>query len=218
VEAVVKDGEGLSLAAHKVLLLMLLKAGGDAWQDREFTISKAELRGSHNSNDRLNRVLTELRSVQLSLAVQEGGRISDWAGPIVAITKTDRDDDARAVVRWRFSEIVREALRQSQAYAEMLASVIMPMESGYSLRLYALGCLYYRRQHPVWRGTREELRTMLHVPEGKLRNWADLKRKTLDVAKAELDPVAPFKLVWNITSRRGRAVEAVELWFTPKPA
>lgn len=217
VEAVVKGGAGLPMPAHKMLLLMLRKAGGDAWQDQEFTISKAELRGSHNSNDRLRDALSDLRSAQLTLAVREGKRISDWAGPIVTITKTDRDDDVGAVVRWRFSEIVREALRQSQVFAEMLESVILPMESGYSLRLYEIGCLYYRRQNPVWRGTRDELRELLRVPEGRLRNWADLKRKTLDVAKAELDPIAPFELTWNITARQGRAVQAVEIWFIEKP-
>lgn len=216
VEAVFNKGTGLSLAAHKALLLLLLKAGGDAWQDREFSISKAELRGSHKANDRLAKVLRELRMLQVTLAVKEDGRISDWDGPVVTITKTHRDDDDGATVRWRFSEIVREALRKSETYADMLESVILPMESGYSLRLYEIGCLYYRRQLPVWRGTKEQLRDMLRVPESAYRDWTDLKRKTLDVAKAELDPVAPFEMVWKITERRGRTVTAVEITFAPK--
>ena len=35
----------LGLAARKMLLLLLQKAGGDAWQDKTFTITKKELRG-----------------------------------------------------------------------------------------------------------------------------------------------------------------------------
>lgn len=218
-EAIVKGPGGISLAAHKALLLLLRKAGGDAWQDREFSISKAELRGSHNSNDRLARTLKELRTLQVALAVQEKGRISDWEGSILSITKTDRDDDRAAVVRWRFSEIVREALRQSSTYAEMLESVILPMESGYSLRLYEIGCLYYRRDHPVWQGTKAELREMLRVPDGTYRNWADLERKALAKAQTELGsiPMVPFTLTYETAKKRG-VVETVTITFTPKLA
>src|SRR4051794_34500782 len=45
VEAIIVKGEGLSLNAHKVLLLMIRAAGGDAWQDRWHSIAKVELTG-----------------------------------------------------------------------------------------------------------------------------------------------------------------------------
>jgi hypothetical protein len=213
-EATLK-GAGLSLAARKALLMLIRKAAGDAWQDREFSISKAELRGSHNSNDRLGKVLRELRSHQVALAVKERGRISDWEGSILSITKTDRDDAEGAVVRWRFSEIVREALRGSKTYAEMLEGIILRMESVYSLRLYEIGSLYCQRDHPVWRGDKAALRAMLHVPEGTYRNWADLERKALAQAKKELDAVAHFTMDYKTQKARG-VVKTIEITFTLK--
>ena len=47
------------------------------------------------------------------------------------------------------------------------------------------------------------------------RDWTDLSRFTLGIAKAEIDHIAPFTLSWR-ESRRGRAVIAVELRFEPK--
>jgi hypothetical protein len=59
---------------------------------------------------------------------------------------------------------------------------------------------------------------MLRVPAGTYRDWTDLRRKTLETAKAELDHIAPFTLDWQITSRRGRSVDEVAILFTAKDA
>ena len=60
-----------------------------------------------------------------------------------------------------------------------------------------------------------ELRELLGVPAGTYRDWTDLSRFTLGIAKSEIDHIAPFTLTWR-ESRRGRAVVAVELCFEPK--
>jgi hypothetical protein len=215
VEAVVTNGTGLTLAAHKALLLMLHKAGGDAWQDREFSITKAELRRGHNVNDRLPQLLKQLRTFQVRVQVTPAiGNVEDWEGAILT-TKTERRDDPQALVKWRFTEPMRELLRQSRYYADMREDVILPMRSRYSLRLYEVGCSYYRRKHPVWRGTRDELRAMLRVPEGKLRDWTDLKRRALDKAEAELkENAAPFTMICTPHRQKG-VVERVEIHFLP---
>lgn len=215
VEAVIVNGQGLTLVAHKALLMMLRKAGGDAWQDREFTITKAELRRGHNVNDRLPLVLKQLRTFQVRVQVTNAaGNVEDWEGAILT-TKTERRDDPQATVTWRFTEPMRELLRRSRYYAEMQEDVILPMRSRYSLRLYEVGCSFFKRKHPVWRGTRDELRTMLRVPEGKLREWSDLKRKALDKAEAELKAnAAPFTMTCTPYRQKG-VVERVEILFQP---
>jgi hypothetical protein len=217
VEAIVVKGEGLSLNAHKVLLLMIRAAGGDAWQDRWHSIAKVELTGTHRGHDRLRRILRELRMMQVRVRhMSERGVPSDLEAAIVSETDTEVSDDARAIVKWLFSGPMREVLRTSEIYADLRLDVVVPLESVYSLRLYELGCLHLKRQHPVWRGTKEELRAMLRVPAGAYRDWTDLRRKTLETAKAELDHIAPFTLDWQITSRRGRSVDALEIMFTAK--
>ena len=216
VEATYPDGASLSAAARKVLVLLLAKAAGDAWQDQEHQITKGELRGSHQSNDRLGRVLDELQRVLLRIRVKSPrGHDAVLVAPIVAQRIEELGDDARSVVFWRFSEPMRRVMQASDHYAELHRQTVLALESRYSVTLYEYGCLLYRRQHPTWQGSMVELRELLGVPAGTYRDWTDLSRKTLDMAKSEIDHIAPFTLSWR-ESRRGRAVVAVELRFEPK--
>jgi hypothetical protein len=216
VEATYPEGATLSAVARKVLVLLLAKAAGDAWQDQEHQISKGELRGSHQSNDRLARVLDELQRVLLRVRVRSSrGHDAVLVAPIIAQRIEELDDDARSVVFWRFSEPMRRVMQASDHYAEMQQQAVLAFESRYSVTLYEYGCLLYRRQHPTWQGSLAELRELLGVPAGTYRDWTGLRQKALDMAKSEIDHIAPFILTWR-ESRRGRAVIAVELRFEPK--
>ena len=216
VKATFPEGATLSAVARKVLVLLLAKAAGDAWQDQEHQITKGELRGSHQSNDRLGRVLDELQRVLLRVQVKSPrGHDAVLVAPIIAQRIEELDDDARSVVFWRFSEPMRRVMQASDHYAEMQQQAVLAFESRYSVTLYEYGCLLYRRQHPTWQGSLAELRELLGVPTGTYRDWTDLSRFTLGIAKSEIDHIAPFTLNWR-DSRRGRAVVAVELRFEPK--
>ena len=216
VEATYPEGATLSAAARKVLVLLLARAAGDAWQDQEHQITKGELRGSHKGSERLVRVLDELQRVLLRVQVKSPrGHDAVLVAPIIAQRIEELDDEARSVVFWRFSEPMRRVMQASDHYAEMQRQAVLAFESRYSVTLYEYGCLLYRRKHPVWQGSMVELRELLGVPAGTYRDWTDLSRKTLDMAKSEIDHIAPFTLTWR-ESRRGRAVVAVELRFEPK--
>lgn len=216
VEATYPDGASLSAAARKVLVLLLAKAAGDAWQDQEHQITKGELRGSHKGNERLARVLDELQRVLLRIRVKSPrGHDAVLVAPIIAQRVEELDDDARSVVFWRFSEPMRRVMQASDHYAELHRQTVLALDSRYSVTLYEHGCLLYRRQHPIWQGNMAELRELLGVPVGTYRDWSDLSRFTLGLAKSEIDHLAPFTLSWR-ESRRGRAVVAVELRFEPK--
>ena len=197
-------------------MLLLAKAAGDAWQDQEHQITKGELRGSHKGNERLARVLDELQRVLLRIRVKSPrGHDAVLVAPIVAQRIEELSDDARSVVFWRFSEPMRRVMQASDHYAEMQRQAVLAFESRYSVTLYEHGCLLYRRQHPTWQGSMVELRELLGVPAGTYRDWTDLSRFTLGIAKSEIDHIAPFTLSWR-ESRRGRAVVAAELRFEPK--
>ena len=184
VEATFPEGATLSTVARKVLVLLLAKAAGDAWQDQEHQITKGELRGSHQSNDRLARVLDELQRVLLRIRVKSPrGHDAVLVAPIIAQRIEELDDDARSVVFWRFSEPMRRVMQASDHYAEMQQQAVLAFERRYSVTLYEYGCLLYRRQHPAWQGSLTELRELLGVPTGTYRDWTDLSRKTLDMAE-----------------------------------
>src|SRR3546814_9903033 len=53
-------GQSLSLTASRLLALMILTAGGDAWQDRPHRMRKADIRRGHKGNERISDMLEEL--------------------------------------------------------------------------------------------------------------------------------------------------------------
>ena len=53
-------GESLSLTASRLLALMILTAGGDAWEDRPHRFRKADIRRGHKGNERITDMLQEL--------------------------------------------------------------------------------------------------------------------------------------------------------------
>ena len=53
-------GQSLSLTASRLLALMILTAGGDAWQERPHRMRKADIRRGHKGNERISDMLEEL--------------------------------------------------------------------------------------------------------------------------------------------------------------
>src|SRR5918993_2541386 len=106
VQASFAEGANPSAAARKAFVMLLAKAAGGAWEDRWFGIRKADLRGSHQSTDRLQDVMDELLRTLLRVRVksEDGGPDDVLTGAIVSDCKMAVREDAGAMVRWRFSE------------------------------------------------------------------------------------------------------------------
>jgi len=120
-------------------------------------------------------------------------------------------------VEWEFTEPARHVLQGSDYYARMNRAALLAFDSKYAVTLYELGALMSGRRDPRWHGTIEQLREKLGVEPGKYRDWTDLRRFTIEQAKAEIDQLAHFALTWK-EKRRGRKVIEIELYFWPKPA
>src|SRR3546814_20904166 len=53
-------GQSLSLTASRLLALMILTAGGDAWRDVSHRMRKSDIRRGHKGNERIVDMLEEL--------------------------------------------------------------------------------------------------------------------------------------------------------------
>jgi plasmid replication initiation protein len=74
------------------------------------------------------------------------------------------------------------------------------------------------RHNPVLALTVPELRELLRVPQGKYRDWTDVRRFTLDKAIAEINQLADFDVILpeERIRRSGRKVISLELRFLAK--
>jgi hypothetical protein len=209
----------LGLSARKVLLLLLQKAGGDAWQDRTFTITKKELRGSHDSNDRISEILDELMNVKVKLKTTSArNRAAILTSPLIEWNIEELSEDGLSTVEYRLSEPARVAIAGSDYYAQIRVAVAMAFQSKYAFSLYDLGSLYLRRRDRTWKGTVAEFRAKIGVPEDVYVNFALLRREVLEKAKAEIDQLADFTMSWTEIrgDGRGRPVKSIILSFEPK--
>jgi hypothetical protein len=210
----------LSAAGRKAFALMLRKAGPEAGEDNKtFTITKKELRGSHKGNERIQPVMDELLRVIVRIrTTTKKGKPAIMSQSLLSSCVEEISEDGMSVVEFEFSESFKRVIQRSDYYARVNLGVMLALQSRYSLTLYDLGCLIINRQNRVVKMNVEELRRRLGVPEGSFKNFAEFRRDVLAKSKSEIDQLADFTVEWEEVrgSGRGRPVEAVKLTFSPK--
>src|SRR3546814_14302913 len=87
----------------------------------------------------------------------------------------------------------------------MNRQAVLGFRWAYSRKLYEEGALRLHRRQPVWKVDMVGLRAALGIDPEKYADFAQLRRKVLQVAKAEIDQLAHFTVEWD-EIRRGRAV------------
>lgn len=214
IEVTPANGGKLSLGSRKIMNLMLQTAAGDAWEDRTFIIAKSELRGGHKSNEHLDRHLKELQSTILRFDVlSPRGREAEMTVPLLRSTINEKNGDG--LCYFRFTEEVREMLRQSKTYAILNSRAVLAFESKYSLVLYEIGCQKAGLQNPWVQLTIEQLRALMNVPEGTYPLFANLRRRTIEVAMKEVNALAHFTVSFQVI-KKGRHIVAVKFGFWNK--
>jgi plasmid replication initiation protein len=213
-------GQSLSLPARKVLNLLIGKAAGDAWKPGSHVITKRELRGGHESNDRLPGILDELMTTTFKLAItSRRGNPAVLTAALLAWNIEETSETNDAIIEFEFSEPARKALRESNQYAIMNRAAVLSFDCKYSVTLYEMGCQRWQKRDVTWDGTPTDLREILGVPDGSYPNWTDLYRFVINKAIEEVNHLAPF--VVSIPERggikrQGRKVIGIRLEFWEK--
>jgi hypothetical protein len=213
-------GQSLSLTASRLLALMILTAGGDAWRDIPHRMRKADIRRGHKGNERIVDMLEELHRTLFAEDDKSwrGKRATKRFSLIQASWEEVEDGDRETGwIEWQFTPDARRLIQESQTYAVMNRQAVLGFRSAYSLKLYEEGALRLHRRQPVWKVDVVGLRAALGIDPDKYADFAQLRRKVLFVAKAEIDQLAHFTIEWNEV-RRGRAVAELEFRFAPKDA
>ncbi len=215
-------GQSLSLTASRLLALMILTAGGDAWQAIPHKMRKADIRRGHKGNERISDMLEELHRTLFSEDdTSWRGKKATRRFALIQMSReeTDDDEDGQEVgwIEWEFTPDARRLIQESESYAVLNRQAVLGFRSSYALRLYEMGALRIHRRQPVWRGDMPALRSALGISPEVYKDFAQLRRKVLAVAKAEIDQLAHFRVEWR-EIRQGRTVTELEFRFVPKDA
>ncbi len=213
-------GESLSLTASRLLALMILTAGGDAWEDRPHRIRKADIRRGHKGNERISDMLQELHRTLFAVDDKSWrGKKATLLFSLISRSKEETDEDGGETgwIEWEFTPDARKLIQASETYAVLNRQAVLGFRSNYALKLYELGALRLHRRQATWRGDMQALRAALGIPPEVYTDFAQLRRKVLEKAKSEIDQLAHFRVEWR-EIRQGRTVTELEFRFEPKGA
>lgn len=208
--------EGWTLTDRRTWNLLLVNAWGDRLEDptADFYISLSELRGLHDSNDRIRPTLEKLQKTLVSAKMPDGKTRT-----VQMLGGTDMDDDERedGVLKYDFHRKLVPLLRNSEVYARMEVKVLSAFTSKYALSLYELlsSKINLRKSSEVV--DVETLRLWLGVEAGKLDRWPDMNRFALKPAVEEVNSLSPYEVEAE-PIKKGRKVVQVRLsWAKKEP-
>lgn len=213
-------GESLSLTASRLLALMILTAGGDAWEDRPHRMRKADIRRGHKGNERITDMLEELHRTLFAIDDKSWrGKKATLRFSLISRSREETEEDGGEAgwIEWEFTPDARKLIQASETYAVLNRQAVLGFRSNYALKLYELGALRLHRRQATWRGDMAALRAALGIPPQVYTDFAQLRRKVLEKAKAEIDQLAHFRVEWR-EIRQGRTVTELEFKFEPKSA
>lgn len=213
-------GQSLSLTAARLLALMILTAGGDGWLPIAHKMRKSEIRRGHKGNERISDMLEELHRTLFAVDdLSWRGRKATKRFPLIQSSREEAEEDGGdgGWIEWEFTPDARRLIRESETYAVLNRQAVLGFRSSYALRLYEMGALRLHRRQSVWRGDMTAVRAAFGIAPELYKDFAQLRRKVLDKAKAEIDQLAHFTVDWR-EIRRGRTIVEVEFHFHPKAA
>jgi len=205
----------LTLSDRRIYNLLLAHAWDRIDEDVEHAIPKAVLRGTHESNDRLVDTIRRLRAAQVEVRIFRDGR--PYIRSISLLGRVDRPedgDDETGAIYYKFDADMRDIIRQSSIFARLQTEVMFCFSSKYALALWEMvqkrGGLKHKNTEEF---TPDDLRKMLGVPRGKLRDFSSFRRFVLIPAVDEVNALSPF-MVQIDAVRHGRKVVKLRLmWF-----
>lgn len=219
-ESLIKPGELVDLVEVTPLTLndrriynQLLENAWDAIDKPvSHVIAKSDLRGSHNSNDRVGDSVERLMSAVVRVAVMWDGepaveRVQLLGGNI----ETNRRD---GLLEYEIPARLRKIIRNSTVFARLQREVMFALSSKYALTLYEM---VQKRGNLRWRSSEkfslDDLRGILGVPKGKLTNWSNLRMRAIEPAVEEVNALSDY-VVEIAPIKTGRSVTHVDLrWW-----
>jgi hypothetical protein len=202
----------LTLADRRIYNQLLEHAWDAIEKPVTHIISKSELRGSHNSNDRVGESIERLMSAIVRINVMhEGEEAIERAQLLGGNIETTRRD---GLFEYEIPARSRKVIKDSTVFARLQCEVMFALSSKYTLTLYEM---VQKRGNLRWRSSEKfslaDIRGILGVPKGKLTSWSNMKLRAIDPALKEVNALSDY-VVEIDPIKTGRRVTHVELrWW-----
>ena len=205
----------LTLNDRRNYNLLIANAWDRITEATEHRIRKADLKGSHESNDRLEDSIKRLMGAIAEIRVIKEGRRAIERVQLLGPNTTHNDDES-GFLYYTFPEPLRNIIQQSEIFARLKTQVMYCFTSKYALCLYEILQKRVNLEHRQTETfTVTELRSLLNVPEGKLERYADFNRYALKPALKEVNALSDYA-VYLTPKKAGRTVTHLILFWMQK--
>ena len=208
--------EGWSLADRRTWNLLLINAWNDRLEDptADFTIQLSELRGLHDSNDRIKQSLERLQKTLVTATLPDG-----TVRTVQMLGGTDIKDSDRTegVLKYDFHRKLVPLLRESEIYARMEVKVLSAFTSKYALALYEIISTKINLRKSSEEIDLDTLRQWLGVDAGKLGTWSNLWKFAIKRAVKELNSLSPYTVEIDPIRQGRKVVKVCISWEKKQP-
>jgi hypothetical protein len=215
-----------SLAALKLMHLMIGTAGGRMAEDVRHEIRLADIRKIDGMDNHTRASLTplfeELRAAVLTH--DDPQKMVTRIGGILDEAQVDycHEVSGDTLLSWYFGRTFRRMAEESCHWAILDRQTVFHLGSKYSVLLFQHISSLTGLDHVTSKTfTIAELRAVLGVPEGKLERFVHLRQRALESAIAEINQLSRLTLT-STPHKIGRTVASVTIGWQvkddPKPA
>lgn len=190
-----------------------------AWNDIRaravHKIRKSVLRGSHQSNDRLDEAFDKLMGAWAKIRARDP-QTGEMATFRVHLLGTNKEEDkSDGYFTYTFPPDLLAIISQSNAWATIRSHIMYTLRSKYSIRLYEMierriGLTKQFEEFSI-----EDLRGLLGVPDGKLPRYADFNKHCIQPALGEVNQLTDF-FVSIAAVKKGHTVEKLIMHWARK--
>ncbi|WP_093256408.1 replication initiation protein [Rubrimonas cliftonensis] len=209
----VHGATALTLSARRLYNLLIAHAFGPDMgrEGSEWTIEIAALRGTHDSNDRLEDSILALMKTIVTVELADGRtrRVALLGG-----NDMGDPDRPRGALTYAFDKRLAPLLRESTVFGKLELEVMRAFSTKYALALYEAVARRVRLSQVFSEDfSLEAFRDLLGVADGRLATYSNLKLKAITPAVLEVNALASFGC--KVEPRKtGRMVTGVRLsWW-----
>jgi hypothetical protein len=201
----------LTLTESRIYDLLIANAWDRITEPVVHKIKKADLRGAHESNDRLE---TAIETMMGALAVVQ--HVVDGKprrARVQLLGANSEEIDARGYIYYKFPDELRQIIGNSSVFARLRTRIIYAFQCKYALKLYEVvekrAQLRYK-QHEYFEVN--DFRSLLGVAPKKLKRFADLHRYALRPTLREVNGLTDYAVEIGMIKKGKRVQQLLLTW------
>jgi hypothetical protein len=201
----------LTLSESRIYNLLIANAWDRITEPVVHKIKKADLRGAHESNDRLESAIETLMGALAVVHHVVAGK--PRKARVQLLGPNSEEIGERGYLYYKFSDELRQIICNSTIFARLRTQIIYAFQCKYALRLYEIvekrAQLRFKQHEYI---SVSQFRSLLGVPPKRLTRFADLHRYALKPALREVNSLTNYAVEIGMIKKGKRVDQLLLTW------